>query len=685
MPFWKWRNVPTRPKNEEKPKPKQPQSPASGAICNLPVELLLLIVQNVHPIDLFPLKLAGNHRILDCVRAHVSSSLSLRQYFWLIEEECRNRFPELCPDQSHGSGNVLGLAAARGEISLLIAILQQVAHDNSVAPSADVNREEQDISRNLQPGGIPLKFPPLFSAPNVLQMEYGRDKMGKDALHWAAEFGQDDVVKLLIKFGASASTPLPHQKVTHTPQPRSLPLWGSALHLAAANGHESTVQILLHQKAKPIDHGQNAVYCAAQNGRDSVVRLLLKQSRWDREFSRRLRGRALHLAARCGHESTVRLLVAEKAPLDSVDGNGAAAIHHAAERGLDKIAQMLLELGANPCRKQHDGQNPLDLALANGHGSIAELLIKHGASYYDVHHSTLSRVAARGDEACVRILLKSKATQYPQVQKFTVYDKAISEQDIPLYSNEDNSASRGQGVFPALHEAVIGGHLAIATLLLEHGADPNAIDLCDLTPFHFAALRYPPPPPDEEDAMLKLLLDANASPYPHDKFGQTALHLAAQRGNIPLIRHLARVPRTVDTPDFRGRTPLLYAVINRQHQAVRELLDAQADPDKRDKLDIWPLLVAHRGDPVSTQMLEDSGGDMIDVMCHMRQKTDEHKKTPNKWPYHLWLREQIERKRLNSSAHAPVAEEGCAVVVVKGGYYPFYDRVVNPADYLGEQ
>ncbi|KAK2743317.1 hypothetical protein FQN55_007514 [Onygenales sp. PD_40] len=669
MPFWKWRTVPTRPKNEEKPKPKQPLTPATGAICNLPVELLLLIIQNIHPIDLFPLKLAGNHRVLDCVRAHASSSLSLPQYFWLIEEECRSRFPELCSDQSVGSGDVLGLAAARGEISLLIAVLQQVAHENSVAPL------------------VPSKFPPLFSEPNTLRMEYARNNIGKDALHWAAEFGQDDVVKLLIKFGASASAPLRHRKTTHTFPVDSRPLtrWGSALHLAAANGHESTVQLLLHQKAKPIDYGQNAVYWAAQNGRDSVVRLLLKQSGWGRELSRRLRGRALYLAARYGHESTVRLLVAEKAPLDSVDGNGAAAIHHAAERGLDKIVQMLLELGVNPCRKQHDGQNPLDLALANGHGSIAELLIKHGASYYDVHHSTLSRVAARGDEACVRLLLKSKATQYPQVQKFTVYDKAISEQDIPLYSNEDNSTSRGQGVFPALHEAVIGGHLAIATLLLEHGADPNAIDLCDLTPFHFAALRYPPPPPDQEDAMLKLLLDANASPYLHDKFGQTALHLAAQRGNIPLIRHLARVPRVVDTPDFRGRTPLLYAVINKQHQAVRELLDAQADPDKRDKLDIWPLLVAHLGDPVSTQMLEDSWGDIVDAMNHMRQKTHEHNKTPHKSPYRLWLREQIKTKRLNT-AHAPVAvaEEGCAVVM-KGGYYPFYERVVNPSDYLGEQ
>ena len=72
---------------------------------------------------------------------------------------------------------------------------------------------------------------------------------------------------------------------------------------------------------------------------------------------------------------------------------------------------------------------------------------------------------------------------------------------------------------------------------------------------------------------------------PSDKELQryTGLHRAAARGEVALIK-----PGNVDLRDGRGRTPLHVAAFRAQHEAMRALVAAGADPDalENDRYDI---------------------------------------------------------------------------------------------------
>lgn len=82
----------------------------------------------------------------------------------------------------------------------------------------------------------------------------------------------------------------------------------------------------------------------------------------------------------------------------------------------------------------------------------------------------------------------------------------------------------------ALHTAVSDGRLEFARILLEAGADPNALRESDaVTPLKFA-IRHP--------ELVQLLLAAGADPEFPPEAPQSALMLAARAGRLPTVRLL---------------------------------------------------------------------------------------------------------------------------------------------------
>jgi ankyrin repeat protein len=67
-----------------------------------------------------------------------------------------------------------------------------------------------------------------------------------------------------------------------------------------------------------------------------------------------------------------------------------------------------------------------------------------------------------------------------------------------------------------------------------------------------------------------LLAGTNVSMVADD--GSTALHCATKTGQIEMMQYLFRVGASSNTNNFKGRTPLLEAVQNRDHQAFTLLL-----------------------------------------------------------------------------------------------------------------
>ncbi|RYP81491.1 hypothetical protein DL769_001962 [Monosporascus sp. CRB-8-3] len=92
--------------------------------------------------------------------------------------------------------------------------------------------------------------------------------------------------------------------------------------------------------------GDTALHKAAAGGHETMTKLLLEGGA-DIELPNHMGQRALHLAADGGHFGVVRVLVGLGADVEAADPSGMRPLHLAAMRGHDDIARFLLRAGAH--------------------------------------------------------------------------------------------------------------------------------------------------------------------------------------------------------------------------------------------------------------------------------------------------------------------------------------------------
>jgi ankyrin repeat protein len=196
------------------------------------------------------------------------------------------------------------------------------------------------------------------------------------------------------------------------------------------------------------------------------------------------------------------------------------------------------KLGREPeavAARDPDGLSPVLRALYDGKAEIVDVLLS-AAPELDVHEA-----AALGQADAVKRLLgrsKRRATAY---------------------------SADG---FTPLHLAAFFGHVDVAELLLDRGADIEARShnrhLPQVTPLHSAAA-------GRRNAVALLLLDRGADPDAAQPGGWTPLHQAAASGNLELCQALLEAGATrMAMADDRSR-PLDFA-IEAGHRDVVALL-----------------------------------------------------------------------------------------------------------------
>jgi ankyrin repeat protein len=193
--------------------------------------------------------------------------------------------------------------------------------------------------------------------------------------------------------------------------------------------------------------------------------------------------------------------------------------------------------------------------------------------------------------------------------------KAIRAQNIPdvitLLSDADLDSRNGFGRTPLHWAAEMGNHLLVQ-LLLNAGAPINArdengssalhiaselgtisvvrellnrtgrvnvnfSDVSERTPLHYAVLQ-------EDPLVVRALINARALIDAQDIDGATPLHDAAAFGTAGILQALIQsIPASaLNTPDNRGRTPLLVALENGNSYAVGLLLALDTHVNVRD-------------------------------------------------------------------------------------------------------
>ena len=124
-----------------------------------------------------------------------------------------------------------------------------------------------------------------------------------------------------------------------------------------------------------------------------------------------------------------------------------------------------------------------------------------------------------------------------------------------------NVESKTKDSYTALHRAARNGHLDVVTLLLDRGANVESKTKHGYTALHDAA-RY------GRINVATLLLDRGADVESKDKYGFTALHNAAWYGHLDVANLLLDRGANVESRTNTGKTPFQLA----KNQEIRDLL-----------------------------------------------------------------------------------------------------------------
>ena len=413
----------------------------------------------------------------------------------------------------------------------------------------------------------------------------GKDRGGWTALALAAHYGRADVARTLIDQGAELD------RVDSNPN--SL----TPLSLAARRGKDDVIAVLLDAGADPevrgeLDASTTAMESAVEGRHLSTVRLLLEMGvspNGDRNATWPPLARAainndvaiIHelLEHGAGDDPETLQLAASHAAQEAsteayetlVAAGAEPTLLDAAGAGSVKMVARLLEEGADPDGSPNVESFPLYAAAMAGHARIAQMLVEAGADTGRTVEgwSSLAAAVASSHDDVVSVLLDAGAdinSREGHPWRDTPLEIAVGSQSL---STVQLLLDRGAAVgppklsyWPIIVEAAREGDAAIVSLLLDHGAgeSPGFVQKAA----EYAAIN------GNEDA-YRVLADHGARP---------TLKSAAALGHEDEVRALLAAGTD---PDGTGalESPPLNAAAGAGHiEIVRMLLEAGADPEQ---------------------------------------------------------------------------------------------------------
>ncbi|XP_057329207.1 putative ankyrin repeat protein RF_0381 [Microplitis mediator] len=306
---------------------------------------------------------------------------------------------------------------------------------------------------------------------------------GESALRIAVRKGDVDMLKLLLKNGASPHAPdFENRK------------WYSGFHTAAEMNRVDMMKVFLDHhfdKDDATDEGITALHIAVINKNVDLVKTLLS---WNvnvnvKAMYYNLRGYTpLHMAVVENSLEIIKLLLDTKGiDIRATNGNRETALHIATRKQFRDIIEYLLkfhvDINAKSGLPSQNGYTPLHIAAEKKNNKIINILLRHGADInavtdkgeYGIHIAVHARdvdVIQNFLSHGVDIDLKSKDGTSPLHIAVSNEDYRVVVFLLTKGANIDLKTTRGS---KALDIAIECDNLDLTRILLNAGADINCL------------------------------------------------------------------------------------------------------------------------------------------------------------------------------------------------------------------
>lgn len=330
------------------------------------------------------------------------------------------------------------------------------------------------------------------------------------------------------------------------------------------------LRMLLHHSSPNIPHlGRTIIHHAILCGNPRAIEVVLSCGA-DTEFpiqtSQNADIRPIHLAARLGSATVLRLLIKAGCNLNSRTGNGETGIMICARHKQEECLKLLASAGAN-------------FGLCNVSGQSA-MLIAGSARWSPAFQKAVLEVIRAG---------KTAWSSNPEVFSSLLFVTRANDVEAltELIKHQDlNLDERDEAGFSAAMAAAAGGNVEIFRLLVNAGADVEAQNNYGETAISLAKANQ------KRDAFAEIL---SAHAYTIKSVGSSALHRAARLGNIDMAQELVNNGVDVNLLDSDGNSPLMVAARSGDGSMCEVLISLGAKCDIKNSRHETALSLARKG------------------------------------------------------------------------------------------
>ena len=256
----------------------------------------------------------------------------------------------------------------------------------------------------------------------------------------------------------------------------------------------------------------------------------------------------------------------------------AGSLHDAAWSGdFQKVQDILSEDNAQLNTLNEYGSSPLSNAIQQNHDKIAQYLIEQGADVHWQAENKRSLLFYVDDPEMAQLLIDKgiDINARDQWQNVAMHMQALygrTEVVKALIQNKANPNSLNESSESPIFWALEQEHNQTAEIMAENGANIHLQNSGQISLLHIAA--------DMGNAqavewLLARQIDVSAK---EKRFQRTGLHIAALKGSLPIVKALIKSGISLDNADNLGNTPLTYAAAF-NHTQVAHFLSAAGAKD----------------------------------------------------------------------------------------------------------